>query len=124
MKLDQKKRLKIYELFIDRIYEITEIKYVFLEGQKQELLKTFTRISVAMDKNEEEDFNDVFVEFNNYIVNSIKSWVKWDKKDIKNLVGFVTSRKSSSVFVLDLKNKFQKDAEELNLAGMRENEEW
>lgn len=124
MKLDKIKKLKIYELFIDRVEEITEIKYEFSRDEKQELLKTFTRISEAMDKTTEEEFEEVFVEYNNYIVNSIKKWKNWDKKELNNLIGFVTSRKASSMFILDTKNKYQKTVEDLDIAGVRDNDGW
>lgn len=124
MKLDKIKKLKIYELFIDRVEEITEIKYEFSRDEKQELLKTFTRISEAMDKTTEDEFEEVFVEYNNYIVNSIKKWKNWDKKELNNLIGFVTSRKASSMFILDTKNKYQKTVEDLDIAGVRDNDGW
>jgi len=124
MELDRHRRQKIYELFIDRVEEIAEIKFVYLSGHKKELLKTFTRIYIAMDKDQDDDFDLVFVEFNAYIVSSITSWCKWKNKDISNLIGFVTSRNATSVFTIDMRAKYQASAEDMNIAGVRDNEDW
>jgi hypothetical protein len=124
MRLSSSNRTKVYDGFIE-VFEIaTSAKFKWQPSEKDRVKNIFIRVAEAMNCREEEDFDKVFNMYQKYLVNAVDKWIRWDKRDRLNYVGFMDKKENISIFVSGVLAQRKMKESSHEIAGTKHAEQW
>jgi hypothetical protein len=124
MRLSAANRTKVYDAFIE-VFEIaTSAKFKWQPSEKDRVKNIFIRVAETMGCREEEDFDKVFTMYQKYLVNTVDKWIRWEKRDRMNYVGFMDKKENISIFVSGVQAQRKMKESSNEIAGTKHAEQW
>jgi hypothetical protein len=124
MRLSAANRTKVYDAFIEVFEAATGAKFKWQPSEKERVKNIFIRVAEAMACREEEDFDRAFLMYQRYLVNAVDKWIRWDKRDRMNYVGFMDKKENISIFVSGVQAQRKLKESSHEIAGTKHAEQW
>lgn len=93
---------RIYQIVKSQYKNVTSNVFKFEKGDRDRCKQAFVRMKEASGLKNEADFEVLLDMFDKYIAKSAQDWIRWDKAEKFNYIGFLNNRDSISIFA---KNK-------------------
>lgn len=119
MRVTGEDRKLVYEV-IESVYQIkVGFRWKWKRGEKTRVMQIFTKMCEAFKERDPENLSKMLLHFFDYVENETNAWLKWQKKDRLNYLGFLDNTEKIQIYA----QGERQDADDLDIAGTT-NDHW